>query len=110
MKHHFKATNTPLEPVSRLEIDNLKTQREKPVCEQNLTIGGVIESYTHSHQHKIRENRIVKLETILKQYKNKGIDNFNMNADDYLQSQPLKVMTEKELNHYFDEQSRDKGY
>lgn len=83
-----KQGETTPRPVSKLELNQLLSEREKPVLAPTLTPGGSTEQYAHTKTHMHRETRITHIQERLSTMKNKARDDFNMTQ----QRQDMKEM------------------
>lgn len=72
-----KQVETPLEPVTKAELEQLKEARNKPVLEQHLTIDGSIEQYVNTKTHEDREARISYIEERLENVNDLAKNDFN---------------------------------
>jgi len=71
-----KQQNQECSPVSKLELDALNNEREKPVAEPTLTIGGYIEEAVHTETAMVREERAQYINNRLNHMKKRAHDDF----------------------------------
>jgi hypothetical protein len=81
-----QATQKPVKPkqvpVSRLELDQLREERGKPVLEPTLTIGGSVETAVHKQIKPAQANRRQYIKARLSAIRGRAKDDFERSGDD----------------------------
>jgi hypothetical protein len=72
-----KASTIP-KPASKMELQMLLEDRDKPVLQHEYAIGGTTEQYVHARAHEARESRIRYIARTFDKLRNKARDDFNM--------------------------------
>lgn len=114
LKQHFNGKpqeqDEHRKTASRYELEKLLKERENPVRNLDYLPDHRATNRLQERVRQEREQRIAYIEDLFDRHREKARDDFNIQADEYLQKQPEKTMSEAELNRNFEQQKRrDRG-
>lgn len=69
-------------PVSKLELDQLRKEKGKPILEQTLTIGGKTETAVHKQIEREQANRKQYIKERLDSMRNRAKNDFDRSQSD----------------------------
>ncbi len=114
LKQHFEGKKPEQEASEQIatkrELEKLIAERSNPTRNLEYLPNSLATSRLQDQQRRQREERISYIEDLFAKHRAKMRDDFNGNADDYLQKRPYKTMTDKELDDFYrQERNKDRG-